>query len=40
MASSKEKKMEINLVGHRRVPLAMLAAFAAMPLFAQPALIE
>ena len=32
--------MEINLSGHRRVPLAMLAAFAAMPLFAESALIE
>ena len=32
--------MEINLVGHRRVPLAMLAVFAAAPLFAQPTLIE
>jgi Flp pilus assembly protein TadD len=40
MSGSKEKKMEINLAGHRRVPLAILAAFAAVPLFAQPALIE
>jgi Tfp pilus assembly protein PilF len=32
--------MEINLAGHRRVPLAMLAAFAAVPLFAQPTPIE
>ena len=32
--------MKINLVGHQRVQLAMLAAFAAMPLFSQPALIE
>src|SRR5438552_14332926 len=37
---TKEKKMEINLAGHQRVPFAMFAAFAAMPLFAQPALIE
>jgi len=40
MAGSKEKKMEINFVSRRRVPLAMLAAFAAMSLVAQPALIE
>ena len=32
--------MEINLAGHQRVPLAMVAAFVAMPLFAQSALIE
>jgi Tfp pilus assembly protein PilF len=32
--------MEINLVGHQRVPLAVLAALAAAPLFAQPTLIE
>ena len=32
--------MQIHLPGSRRLPLALLAAFAAMPLFAQPALIE
>jgi len=32
--------MEVDLVGHKRVPLAMLAAFVAVPLFAQSTLIE
>jgi Tfp pilus assembly protein PilF len=32
--------MDINPVGHKRFPLALLAAFAAVPLFAQPTLIE
>ena len=32
--------MKISLAGHHRLPLAMLAAFAALPLFAQPTLIE
>jgi tetratricopeptide (TPR) repeat protein len=40
MSNSKEKKMEITLLSHQRVPLAMLAVFAAAPLFAQPTLIE
>jgi Tfp pilus assembly protein PilF len=40
MSDSKEKKMELTLLAHQRVPLALLAVFAAAPLFAQPTLIE
>ena len=32
--------MKINSARHQRLPLAILAAFATLPLFAQPALIE